>query len=112
MLFSQLAFAWLPSDTQSWIFEIVGIVASLLVFASFFWSNEKITRIVNMIGCVVFVVYAILIESLSVCIINSACFILHIVKLVQMYNRAKKGNAKTQDTSAEHEQPTNQPPQD
>lgn len=90
MILSQLAFSWLPDNPQSWIFETVGIVASLLVFASFFWSNEKVTRMVNMVGCVVFVVYAILIQSLSVCIINGACFILHVVKLVQMYNRAKK----------------------
>ena len=56
MLFSQLAFGWLPSDPKAWIFEVVGIIASLLVFASFFWSNEKITRIVNMVGCIIFVI--------------------------------------------------------
>ena len=100
MLFSQLAFGWLPSDPKAWIFEVVGIIASLLVFASFFWSNEKITRIVNMVGCIILVIYAILIQSLSVCIINGACFILHIVKLVQMYNRAKKDKNKTTDIIA------------
>lgn len=91
MLQLQLAFAWLPDNPQDWIFEIIGIIASLLVFASFFWSNEKITRIVNMVGCVIFVAYAVLIQSLSVCIINGACFILHVVKLVQMRRKARKG---------------------
>lgn len=103
MTLSQLAFSWLPSNPQAWAFETVGIVASLLVFASFFWSNEKITRMVNMVGCVAFVIYAILIQSLSVCIINGACFILHVVKLVQMYNRAKKAKAEKQQTEREEQ---------
>lgn len=111
MLLSQLAFAWLPTDPQAWIFEIVGIIASLIVFASFFWSNEKITRIVNMVGCVIFVVYAILIQSLSVCIINSACFILHIVKLVEMRKRARN-QSQTVEEKTEKETDTEQPPQE
>ena len=105
MLLSQLAFAWLPSDPTAWIFEIVGIVASLLVFASFFWSNEKITRIVNMVGCVIFVIYAVLIESLSVCIINAACFILHVVKLTQMYLKRKRDRAQSSFEQSQAEQP-------
>lgn len=108
MTISQLAFSWLPSDPQAWAFETVGIVASLLVFASFFWSNEKITRMVNMVGCVAFVIYAILIQSLSVCIINGACFILHVVKLVQMYNRAKKAKNEKQEQTAEKTQSQNE----
>ena len=104
MTLSQLAFSWLPDNPQAWAFETVGIVASLLVFASFFWSNEKITRMVNMVGCIAFVIYAILIQSLSVCIINGACFILHVVKLVQMYNRAKKAKAEKQEQSFEEKQ--------
>lgn len=106
MMLSQLAFAWLPSDPTAWTFEIVGIVASLLVFASFFWSNEKITRIVNMVGCVIFVIYAVLIQSLSVCIINSACFILHVVKLAQMYYKYKRNrkHASCDEAKAERSQ--------
>lgn len=104
MLYSLLAFGWLPSDPKDWIFEIVGIVASLIVFASFFWSNEKITRIVNMAGCVIFVIYAILIQSLSVCIINGACFILHVVKLVQMHNKAKRSNSQKQNDLPDNEE--------
>ncbi len=91
MLLSQLAIGFnFPDTVEGWIFEIIGMVASVLVFVSFFWSNEKLTRIVNMTGCVVFVVYGFLIGSLSVCAINGACFILHIVKLVQMYKRNKQ----------------------
>ena len=99
MILSQLAeftFPNFPTTTEGWIFEAVGIVASLFVFLSFFWSNEKRTRIINMVGCFVFVVYALLIGSLSVMIMNAACLVLHIVKLVQMHNKAKKDN------SAEH----------
>lgn len=112
MLLSQLAFAWLPTDPKDWIFEIVGIVASLFVFASFFWSNEKITRLVNMVGCVIFIVYSVLIQSLSVCIINSACFILHIVKLVQMRKKANNNKAQTVDAKSDEETATDKPPQE
>lgn len=109
MINSLLAFGWFPDNPQDWIFEAIGIVASLFVFASFFWTNAKITRIVNMVGCVIFVVYSILIQSLSVCVINCACFILHIVKLVQMYLRAK--NEKSVNDKAEQET-SEQPPKE
>ena len=106
MLF-QLAEATLfnfPTDLQGWLFEVIGIVASLFVFVSFFWSNEKLTRIINMVGCTVFVIYAILIGSLSVMIMNAACLVLHVVKLVQMYNRAKKAKEEKQEQTTEEKQ--------
>lgn len=112
MLLSQLAFAWLPTDPKDWIFEIIGIVASLFVFASFFWSNEKITRLVNMVGCAIFIVYSVLIQSLSVCIINSACLILHIVKLIQMRKKAQNDKAQTVDKKTDEETSTDNPPQE
>lgn len=107
MLLAQLAeftFPNFPTTTEGWIFEVVGIIASLFVFLSFFWSNEKKTRIVNMVGCVVFVIYALLIGSLSVMIMNSACLVLHIVKLVQMRKRSQNGSSQTPDEAAENEQ--------
>lgn len=97
-LLSEFNFPNFPTTTEGWIFEVVGIVASLFVFLSFFWSNEKITRIINMVGCVVFVVYALLIGSLSVMVMNSACLILHIVKLVQMRAKAKRNKSQTDDS--------------
>lgn len=98
MFLSQMMAAFqFPDTTEGWIFEVIGIVASIFVFFSFFWSNEKITRIINIIGCVVFVVYAILIGSLSVMIMNGACIILHIVKLVQMHLRKQKAKKSADD---------------
>lgn len=109
MILSHLAeftFPNFPTTTEGWIFEVVGIVASLFVFLSFFWSNEKMTRIINMVGCVVFVVYALLIGSLSVMIMNSACLILHIVKLVQMRKKAKNDKQQTDDEQTDKETST------
>lgn len=103
---AQFTFPNFPTTTEGWIFEAVGIVASLFVFLSFFWSNEKKTRIVNMVGCVIFVIYALLIGSLSVMVMNGACLVLHIVKLVQMRNKANKGKS---DESV-GEDSTEQPP--
>lgn len=107
MLLSQLAFAFnFPTTVEGWIYEAVGILASLFVFVSFFWSNEKLTRIINMVGCTVFVVYAILIGSVSVCVMNGACLILHIVKLVQMH--IKKQNGNEQDSEQKSNETDNQ----
>lgn len=106
MFLFQLAFAFnFPTTLEGWIYEAVGILASLFVFVSFFWSNEKLTRIINMVGCIVFVIYAILIGSVSVCVMNSACLILHIVKLVQM--RLKK-NGKSEEPDQQKEGTSNQ----
>lgn len=121
MLLSQLAVGvfQLPTDAQGWIFECVGILASLFVLLSFFWSNEKLTRIINMVGCIVFVIYAILIGSLSVLIMNGACFILHVVKLVQMRKRAQSDKCETANETTEtdrlqgqEEASNEQPPQE
>ncbi|MCM1194944.1 MAG: YgjV family protein [Firmicutes bacterium] len=97
-MLSLLTFA-LPTTTEGWIYEIVGIVASLFVLISFIWSNEKITRIINMVGCVVFVVYAALIGSISVGIMNGACFLLHVVKLIKIEQNKRK--AAVSDKAAE-----------
>lgn len=111
MIFSQLAFAW-PTTTIGWIYEAVGILASLFVFISFFWSNEKLTRIVNMVGCAVFVVYAVLIGSISVGVMNGACLILHVVKLIKMHTKAKKGKTETVDNAEQNSSDSKAEPQE
>jgi len=111
MIFSQLAFAW-PTTTIGWIYEAVGILASLFVFISFFWSNEKLTRIVNMVGCAVFVVYAVLIGSISVGVMNGACLILHVVKLIKMHAKAKKGETETVDNAEQNSSDSKAEPQE
>lgn len=65
-----------------WI-EILGIVATLFVLLSFLFNKPKTIRIVNIIGAVVFVVYGILINSISVWLLNGALIGIHIYYLIK-----------------------------
>lgn len=64
--------------------EIIGYLASLGVLVSFLFSDMKKLRIVNTIGCLLFVAYGlflhyswpIIITNLSICCIN----IYHLMK--------------------------------
>lgn len=61
--------------------ELIGLVATLFVLLSACQSHKRNIRIVNSIGCVLFVIYGVLIHSLSVWLLNSACTCIQIYKL-------------------------------
>lgn len=63
-----------------WI-EAIGILATVFVLISFLFRNPKQIRIVNIIGAILFVVYGILISSLSVWLLNGALIAIHIYYL-------------------------------
>lgn len=58
--------------------EAIGIVATLFVLLSFLFSNLKYIRIVNIIGAFLLVVYGVLINALSVWLLNGALIVIHI----------------------------------
>lgn len=61
--------------------EIVGIIATITVLISFLMSKPFWIRVINIIGAVLFVVYGILIHSMSTWILNSALIIIHVIYL-------------------------------
>jgi len=61
--------------------EIIGILATILVLISFTQSDVKKIRYINIVGCILFVTYGLLIGAFSVWLLNGACLILHIYKL-------------------------------
>lgn len=61
--------------------EVLGTIASLFVFVSFIFNNEKMTRSINIIGCILFVIYGAIISSWSVVLVNGGLMILHFYKL-------------------------------
>ncbi|NWO18850.1 YgjV family protein [Leptotrichia sp. oral taxon 223] len=67
--------------------EIIGILATLFVLLSFSFSEEKHIRIINVIGALLFVVYGLVTNALSVWLLNSILIIIHIYKL---YNNGGK----------------------
>ena len=61
--------------------EIIGISATLFVLFSFLFSEEKHIRIVNIVGALLFVIYGIAINALSVSLLNLILIVIHIYKL-------------------------------
>lgn len=49
------------------MYEIIGVIASVIVLISFVMNGEKKIRIINIIGALLFVIYGILINAFSVC---------------------------------------------
>lgn len=100
MLFSQLSFAL--SDTAIyWIKEGIGILASVFVLVSFLFSNERKTRIINIVGAAIFVVYGIILPAYATSVMNGALIIVHIVKLTKEH-LSKRKSANKQDVTADN----------
>ena len=64
--------------------EIIGIAASVLVLVSFLFKNIRTIRIISIVGCIVFVIYGILIGALSIWLLNGALILVHIYFLIRM----------------------------
>jgi len=64
--------------------EIIGYIASGVVLISFLMKQMKHLRIVNIVGCVLFVIYGILLHySFPVIITNTAIIIINVYYLAK-----------------------------
>jgi len=61
--------------------EWIGYLASLFVAISFTFKNIKHLRIVNIIGCITFVIYGFYIQSYPVIVTNLFIFIMNVFYL-------------------------------
>ena len=66
------------------IFEIIGYVGSAFVLASFLMASVVRLRVINSVGCVVSVVYGLLIHAYPTVIMNGALLIINIYFLLRM----------------------------
>ena len=73
--------------------EWLGLLASAFILVSFLTTNQTKTRLINMVGCVVFVVYGFLLPAYSTAFMNAALFVVHVVYLTKDYLKAKKEKA-------------------
>ena len=79
--------------------EWLGLIASAIVLISFLTSNQIKTRIINMVGCIVFIVYGILLPAYSTAFMNLALLIVHIIFLAKYFiQRRKEKTAPPSDT--------------
>lgn len=101
-----MIYTLLASDFWNGLVEILknewlGIIASAFILVSFLFSKQIITRIINMVGCVIFVVYGLLLPTYSTAFMNGALFIVHIVFIVKDYLARKKNAGKSETGSDE-----------
>ena len=70
--------------------EWLGLIASAFVLISFLTSNQIKTRIINSIGCVIFVVYGFLLPAYSTAFMNAAMLVVHAVYLIRYCVKKRK----------------------
>ena len=61
--------------------EVLGIVATLFILAAFSLNDKKLIRLVDSMGALLFVIYGILINSLSVWLLNICLIIINLYKI-------------------------------
>lgn len=65
------------------LYELIGILATLFVLASFIVNDIRKVRIINIAGAALFVVYGILIGAFSTWLLNAVLIVIHIYYLVK-----------------------------
>lgn len=71
------------------MYELIGVLASLIVLLSFVMNGEGRIRIINIVGALLFVIYGLLINAFSVWFLNGTLLIVHIYKLIKMFQIEK-----------------------
>ena len=87
--------------------EWVGLLASAIILISFLTSNQIKTRIINSVGCAVFIVYGFLLPAYSTAFMNAALLIVHAVFLIK-YLVKKRKDKKTEKSEKEENDNTEQ----
>ena len=77
---------------MTWM-EWIGIAATCLVLISFMQKSEANIRKINMVGSVLFVIYGVLINSLSVWLLNGICILVNLYKLLKNRQRVRAEHA-------------------
>ena len=102
-MLSLLANAFVDVLKNEWL----GLLASAFILASFLTNNQVKTRLINMVGCVIFVVYGCILPAYSTAFMNGALFVVHIVYLTRDFLKAKKAKAAKQQTAEDSTQTVN-----
>lgn len=66
------------------MYESIGVAASFAVLISFIFTDQCKIRLANIVGALLFVIYGVLIGSLSVWGLNLILIFVHVFKLTKM----------------------------
>ena len=72
------------------LIEILGITASIFVLISFLFKKITTIRLINIVGCILFIAYGICINSFSTYFLNGMVLIVHSCYLIHNYIKKKK----------------------
>lgn len=61
--------------------EILGVIATIFIFIAFTQSDVIKIRIINSIGCLLFIIYGVILGAFSIWFLNTACLILNMYKI-------------------------------
>ena len=66
------------------MYELIGVLASIIVLLSFVMNGESRIRVINILGALLFVIYGLLINAFSVWFLNGTLLIVHVYKLFKL----------------------------
>ena len=64
------------------IADVVGYLASIFIILAFVFSNIRTIRIINAVGCVCFVIYALFYDAWPVLIPNAVLFFVQLYYII------------------------------
>lgn len=75
-------------------YESIGMIASLFVLASMSIRSSStkgniIMRLVNMVGCVMFVIYGLLLPTYSTAMVNFFGFVIHLYYVIKEFSNLR-----------------------
>lgn len=70
--------------------EALGIIATVIVLISFTSRDVKWIRLINAFGAVLFIIYGIAINSLSVTLLNISIALLQVVKIIELERKPRE----------------------
>jgi len=90
--------------TPEILLEIFGYIGTAIVLLSFFMTDMKLMRIINMTGGVITLIYAVLRHDNPVIVLNASIISINMVQLVRHYlNSKKEVNSQAIDTYNDEE---------
>jgi len=64
-------------------YEVIGLIASIFVLVSFIPRKIKLIRSINVVGCIIWIIYGLFTGALSVWIMNFLVMIIHLFHLIK-----------------------------
>lgn len=71
------------------MYELLGLLGSVVIISSFVVNGEGRVRIINTIGSCIFLVYAILMGLYSLILLNLVSITINVVKIIKLRKEGK-----------------------